>query len=297
MKALIALALLLAASSAWSETDYSRFICTVDESGPASVFYCSHLDTGESFTQSVSPIEQSEIVATMKESGIQFTEMLDYIARVSGQALIAIREAGSQVSSCFKHVQYTVNEFNSLPTNHPTIVRVKELASVLKEAGVCELPIYSSVNRDPFNLGIQNNDDLLAHFLCIANTESTFGRGRDNIGMGGRGPWGIHPTEHDGRGEICDDLNPIARLPSGVEDRNGARYENRPARLANAKCALRLYAKKEGLRDWGQSNGSWGSNRRCSKAQRDRFHFTGFLKADACCSQQCKNKATGSTNL
>lgn len=184
-------------------------------------------------------------------------------------------------------VQYTVGEFNSLGSNSPHIARARAVANAMKQAGICR----QAIKRDNTGLGLQitNHDQLLQHFLCVSNHESTFGRGVDNIGQGGRGPFGINPIHVRNSGGICDDLTQAVQSDSGTRAQRGARYENATVRRQNAQCALRLYD-ANGYRDWGTSRTSWGTNRFCSARERGRYNFERNLGEAACCSQACKQR-------
>jgi hypothetical protein len=152
--------------------------------------------------------------------------------------------------------------------------------------GVCQV---KPEKENYQGIDIRTPDDLLEHFLCISNSESRFGQ--TNIGMGGRGPWGIHPMHNSARGKICYGLQSVVRSGSREIKKNEA-YKNPKVIRDNAACALRLYQMNgpgNGFKPWGTGS-AWGSNRHCSKATRKKFQFGKYLGALSCCSEECKRK-------
>lgn len=273
----------------------SDFICAVDESHPTITnIMCINKTNGERFDQEVEPIDLQATLSTLRQEGITilgeedtgFSELLSLFAMSPNPS-----------STCFQRIYYTPQAFNAFGANSPNIARARIIAGTLKRAGVCD----ETVRRDNSNLGLRitDNDDLLQHFLCIANHESTFGLGKDNIGLGGRGPFGIHPTLHTQAGGICDDLTPIVRagepragnrnLSVAERTRLGRPYEALNIRRDNAMCAIRLY-RQNGYTDWGTSRRSWGTNHSCSATERARFNFETKLGAAACCSDACRQR-------
>lgn len=266
---------------------FKDYVCVVDNQSEASVFTCTNIKNNESFTQEVPPLVELEITRKMQASGVQVVSYESYFEKTLMGTMNDFLSAGDPLAGgCFERIGYETNEFNRLPENHETIARIRELASVLKEAGVCNMPVKSA---NYLGVDIRNADDVLAQFLCISNSESTFGR--DNIGQGGRGPWGIHPMHNLSNG-VCYPSQAVVRDSSGKETKRNNDYLNRNVRLDNAKCALELYSAK-GFRDWGTTN-KWGSNRHCSKRVRDRLNFKKYLGELACCTQACKARVTNS---
>lgn len=168
---------------------------------------------------------------------------------------------------------YTVSEMQRLRTFDPGgLSRLRILAEVIHEAGICDVNV---VRENYLGIDVVNSDDLLQQMLCIANNESTLGR--DNGGIGGRGAWGINPMHRTG---ICREF-PLATRRS----KDNRHYTSRAARLQNAKCAIKLY-KDSALVPWGRTT-AWGSNRHCSRSDRERMNFVRLLgERLATCSQR-----------
>lgn len=304
------IALLLSCSllAAETEQDFSNYTCTIDNTGELTQFKCLNRTKGDdsawflqegdqAFIKEVEPIIADDIKAELKERGVSFLDPLSFTALSFFDVVDSLnRQSLGESNACFQKIAYTSKEFAALPDNHSTIKRLKKLADALKEAGICS----ASIKSDNTSHGIddQNHDDLLEHFLCISNSESTFGR--DNIGMGGRGPWGIHPMHNQPKGtsaftggktvtlkknQLCYPSKAIVRDSNGREIKESKRYENYEVQVANATCALKLY-KQSGYAPWGKGH-KWGSNRHCSRSDKNRFKFKKFLKEKACCSKSC----------
>lgn len=282
------------------EQNLSSVSCSVALSDWLSTITCLDEISGEQFSQKVEPIQVNDLVASLRENGAVFNDNR-YTQQLITNAVMRSDEFGVFPKQCFDKVRFTVGEFNRLRSNDSNITRAKAIARALKAAGVCQ----QTIKRDNtgLGLGISNSDQLLQHFLCISNGESTFGRGADNIGMGGRGPFGIHPTEHTGPGEICADINPIVRAEetstakrTRTKAQRGASYENAATRRDNATCALRLYESR-GYRDWGTKSTTWGTNHECNAQQRASFNFERNLGADACCSDACRTRVSRAQSI
>ncbi len=132
-----------------------------------------------------------------------------------------------------------------------------KLATALKSAGVCSASIPK--NNTGFPLGISNNTQLLKYFLCVSNSESTFGN--DNRGPGGFGPWGAHKTVHTKKGAACAGM-------TNAFTSDGTQYMKDPALLArNASCTLKILEKSPNdYGPWGTKGGSFpGSNKHCTR--------------------------------
>tara|TARA_R110000868_G_scaffold25366_6_gene98880 strand:- start:2808 stop:3737 length:930 start_codon:yes stop_codon:yes gene_type:complete len=270
--------------------------CSVTHSDWLSTVTCIDTLTSQQYSQNVEPIQLNDLIARLRENGAIFDDQR-YSGQLITSAVLRSDEFGNFRQMCFEEIRFTSSEFNRLTSRSGDLARARAIATALKDAGVCT----QAIQRDTtgLNIGVSNNDQLLQHFLCIANGESTFGRGADNIGMGGRGPFGIHPTEHTGSGGICSGLSAIVaseETTSAKRNRTraqrGAAYENATVRRDNARCALRLYARRN-YRDWGRSNTSWGTNHECSASQRARFNFERQLGEAACCSEACKSRVRG----
>jgi hypothetical protein len=285
-----------------------RYFCTIDETSAEdkSTFFCYDEKTQESFSESVEPIQQEEFVSHLKDAGVEFLDPLDFIGRVADPVLFATRHFGQAPEGCptLQNVYYRANEFNNLSATSATIQRVRALASALHEAGVCDLPLPTG---NFLNINVTNKDELIQHFLCISNSESVFGR--DNIGMGGRGPWGIHPMHNQARGTrafvdgrmttlqrdgACYPSQAVVRNRSGEEIKDNARYRDANVIRDNASCAMTLYRQShgngiKGFRDWGTTS-AWGSNRHCSATTRQRLNFPRHLGALACCTDACRRQ-------
>lgn len=281
-------------------------ICVLDEThSEKSVFMCKDFEHGEVHYQEVLPILAHEAVVGLEEMGVKMVSAEEFVARVTPQDLIKLKQASpysqDEVKPCFERVYYRVNEFNNLGDNHKTVRQLKKLANALQEAGVCDLP----VKRQNFNsINIQSSQDVLHHFLCISNSESVFGT--RNIGMGGRGPWGIHPAHNQRKGTrafldgktrtlpydgLCYPSKAIVRDGNGDEIKVSDRYLDDEVILDNAKCAMTLYKERGGFAPWGKSS-SWGSNRHCSRSTRDRLQFFKHIGAAGCCTAACRQRHT-----
>lgn len=300
MKKLIFISLLLPITQIFAglgeapDSAVSSYVCTVDERTEMTKFLCLDKITGERFDQDVEPIEAMDAMATLRDNGVEFitSDQPNYTV-----LLAQFFPGFDPTRACFQQIQFTIEEFNRLGQSSPHIRRAQAVATALKNAGVCS----QTIRRDNTNLGLQitNHDQLLQHFLCVSNHESTFGRGTDNLGRGGRGPFGINPIHVRNSGGICDDLTRAVLPDTGDRTERGARYENATVREQNARCALRLY-NANGYRDWGTSTTSWGTNRHCSARLRARYNFERNLGAAACCSQTCRDRvarAQGRQNI
>ncbi len=281
-------------------SDFNNVSCTVTRSDWLSTVTCLDEITGEQHSQQIEPIQLNELIARLRENGATFNEDR-YNQQLLSSAVIRSNEFGVIPQQCFDQIRFTAREFNRLRSDDSNIIRAKAIARALKDAGVCT----QTIKRDNsgLSIGVSNNDQLLQHFLCISNGESTFGRGADNIGMGGRGPFGIHPTLHTGSRGLCSDISPIVRsqeTSSAKRDRTraqrGASYENARVRQDNATCALRLY-NQNGYRDWGTSSTNWGTNHECNSSQRASFNFERNLGADACCSDTCRARVRRNSSI
>lgn len=273
-----------------------------DESEESNVFYCKENQKGTTFVQRVDPLLSHEAQLGLEETGVRFITKEEFSWLVTPEELLKMMGEGpnGEMLACFERVYYRTNEFNRLRTNDATIQRVIKLARALQEAGVCDLP----VKKQNFNsIGIENSQDVLHHFLCISNSESVFGR--ENIGQGGRGPWGIHPMHNqkagtrafvDGRtvtlrrNGVCYPSRAVVRDANGAEIKQNSAYHDEAVILDNAKCAMTLYREK-GFTDWGRTN-VWGSNRHCSANTRDRLEFFKHIGALGCCTQECRQRYT-----
>jgi hypothetical protein len=273
--------------------------CMLDESKENTFFYCKDPNSGTTHVQEIEPIYVSDMVRRLEESGGEIVSSEDFVARVTEKELLEMiagpdKELNQQ--ACVQKIYYRTNQFNDLPVNGEITNQLKTLARALHEAGVCDLP----VKQQNFNsINIRSQQDVLHHFLCISNSESVFGT--RNIGLGGRGPWGIHPMHNqksgtrafvDGRtvtlkrNGVCYPSQAIVRTPAGVEIKESNRYKNYDVILDNAKCAMTLY-KAKGFTDWGTKK-AWGSNRHCSKTTRDRLQFFKHIGALGCCTDACR---------
>lgn len=281
-----------------SKSDLRGSFCAIDnESSELTVFYCKDNQGNPVHKEEVEPILAGEIQARLEERHVEIVSIEEFAARVTPEEILAISQGpNTGENACFERIYYRTNEFNKLSTNHPVIEQVKILAKALQEAGVCDLP----VKKQNFNsINITNSQDVLHHFLCISNSESVFGT--RNIGLGGRGPWGIHPAHNqkagtkaflDGRtvtlkrNGACHPSQAIVRNSSGVEIKESDRYKAYPVILDNARCAMTLY-RERGFRDWG-STSAWGSNRHCSANTRNRLEFFKHIGALGCCTDACR---------
>lgn len=272
-------------------------------------FLCLDETEREIHSVKVESFFENSYRTTLEDDGVKFItpEDLSIRALSSSAKLIGMEPP----VSCLEKIYYRSNEFNALPANHPVIENVKELARALHSAGVCELPVAKNIS----SLGIENSDDVLQQFLCISNSESVFGT--RNIGMGGRGPWGIHPMHNQRAGTrafvnsktttlkkngACYPGQAVVRDANGVEIKESNRYLNAGVRQDNASCAMILYKQSngrggiKGFQDWGTTN-AWGSNRHCTKNMRTNMEFTKHIGELACCSQACKNRVSSRVSL
>ena len=286
------------------ERKLSDYTCSFDKRAGGTILKCldrKNRDSSgwalqsedSSFTKKVHPLEAGDIKADLIDRGVEFIDSASFeivsffktVDEINAQELAKNR-------LCPQKVSYKKNEFNQLDDEHPTIVRLRSLAKALKMAGVCELPIRKTKTK--IDIDINNNDDLLEHFLCISNDESVFGR--DNIGIGGRGPWGINPLHNEKKGSLCYQSQAVVRNKEGEEIKKSELYLNDEVRMDNAKCAFKLYLREDGnagFTAWGTTS-KWGSNRHCSRSDKKGFQFRKYLKAEACCSKACKEKANPS---
>lgn len=277
----------------FSGSHSSDYACTVDRetSKTNSTFYCVDIKTQEPFQHSVTPIVDFEFEAYLKDKGVKIYDPEEYLGQLLDPVLYMSKIVGNLNNSCGQNtrVYYRPNEFDQLTPEDPVINRLKKIALSLHEAGVCDLPVIKANYR---NLNIQNSDDVLQQFLCITNSESVFGK--NNIGMGGRGAFGINPIHTTEDGQCEEFKNAVIRGPNGKEIKKNELYKSEKVIADNAKCALNLYKNNErGFRDWGTNQDKWGSNRHCSKTLRTRLNFTKHIGELACCSESCKNKVRG----
>lgn len=281
-----------------NKRDLEGAFCAIDHSGELTTFYCKDQLGNPIHKEEVDPLIENLVRTRIEEEGGEIVSFEEFAARVSMDEIRSIIEGpnNQDIRSCIQKAYYRTNEFNRLPTNHEIINQLKTLARALQEAGVCELP----VKRQNFNsINIQSSQDVLHQFLCISNSESVFGT--RNIGMGGRGPWGIHPAHNqragtraflDGkmrtlpRDGACYPSQAIVRDANGNEIKESNRYRAYPVILDNAKCAMTLY-RQNGFRDWGTTS-AWGSNRHCPKSKRDRLQFFKHIGAAGCCTDACR---------
>ncbi len=295
----------------------SPLYCFEDDTNELSVFYCRNDGDGTFAKYPVEPIFAARFSEHLKSKGVDIVTAEEFLQRSNGNiwevfaegAVAAAEKMGCPAIDEEYRSYYRHKEFNALSSDDPVIKHLEVLADALHEAGVCDL----NVRKENFNsIDVRSKDDLLQHFLCISNSESLFGQ--NNIGMGGRGPWGIHPGHTQKKGTysyingskqklkedgICYPSKAIARDESGAELKVNGLYFDEEVILDNAKCALTLYRVEGylgGFAPWGKGS-SWGSNQHCSKTTRDRLKFTKFLGEKACCSSACKDAVTGQDTL
>ncbi|MAF78020.1 MAG: hypothetical protein CME60_07645 [Halobacteriovoraceae bacterium] len=293
--------LLTASSYAEQSAEAGESYCSIHQGEESSDFYCFDSVSKTAFKKEVNPLEEEYWKREFEDRGVAIISVEDYSQRIVVDGVEQILGAGSAPGgSCLEKVYYRVDEFNALPTSHSTVQNVIALARALHQAGVCEL----DVKGQSFNgINISSPDDVLHQFLCISNSESVFGT--RNIGMGGRGPWGIHPMHNQAAGTraftggrtvtldrngVCYGLpRAIVRDSNGREIKESNRYRDPAVQLQNAQCAMILY-RQNGFRDWGTSN-AWGSNRHCSASTRNRLQFNKHLGPElGCCTQSCKSR-------
>ncbi len=237
----------------------------------------------------------------LQAEGVELIEPMEFVKRVTPEQLDAFATGPNmKLPKCFQQIYYRLDEFNALPSDHPTIVRLTRLAKALHEAGVCNLDVVKQNFND---INIRIPEDVLHQFLCIANSESVFGR--DNIGIGGRGPFGIHPMHNQPKGTwatvgrtptklekdgLCYPSQAVVRDQKGDEIEDNTAYYDSKVILDNAKCAVKLYQNnKNGFKDWGTTK-AWGSNRHCSGKTRNDLQFFKHLKELGCCTKICRDK-------
>ena len=253
-----------------------RGICGWEQEANLSIYYCLDLEQGDYSIRRIDreADRKAAISAQLIDQGFKilpFDSFLDWVASGHLEEI-----AGSWWQLFF----FRPGQFNNLRPQDPTIVRLKKLATTLHRVGVCQLPVVRANYR---NINIRTSNDVLLHFLCIANSESVFGL--RNIGLGGRGPWGINPIHTTRRG-LCYQQAPraVLRNASGQEIKDSARYLSDPAVLEdNARCALVLYRHANGFASWGTSRDNWGSNRHCAASVRGQLDFKKFLGELASC--------------
>ncbi len=294
----------------------TRTYCFSDESGETTVYHCKDEKNGTSHRFEFEPLEAAFFELEVGEKGVEFIEAEEFIRRTTlGDMGSILNGMVGESGTCgappereFKSY-YKVDEFKRLGTDHPVIEHLRELAKAMHDSGVCEVP----VRKENFNsIDVRNRDDLLQQFLCISNSESVFGQ--RNIGMGGRGPWGIHPMHNQKKGTyayvdggstrlkhngICYPSQAVVRDADGDEIKINSRYFEEDVMKDNAACALKLYQREGslgGFSAWGKGK-SWGSNRHCSKKTRDRLNFTKYLGELACCSKECIDKIQKSDSI
>lgn len=302
-KTIIFLFILAISQSVWGEMSESSF-CTLDETGENTVFYCKEPGVAGLHKQEVNPLIVHGLSMELRSHGVEIVTPLEFTLRVDpNQLLKDLQALNAPPAGCgtYQKVYYRVNQFNSLPSGHRIVDQLEKLADALHEAGVCDLNVKS---QNFNNININTKEDLLHHFLCISNSESVFGT--RNIGMGGRGPWGIHPmhnlpagsnafvdggTKRLSRDGLCYPSQSVVRDSNGTEIKQSDRYLDEEVIRDNASCAMTLYKKRGGFRSWGTTN-AWGSNRHCSKATRDRLQFFKHLGAKGCCTKKCRQRFT-----
>lgn len=280
----------------------------IDESGEFTVFHCRDDETKTFHKKAVEPILANEFSLFLEEKGVKIVSAEEFLQRTLLENISQLQDGSTEDPSCRFYPEreyrtyYKSKEFNALPANHPAILRLTVLAQAMHDAGVCDIP----VRKQNFNsIDVRYSDDLLQQFLCISNSESLFGA--ENIGMGGRGPWGIHPMHNQKAGTmayangtkfklkkngICYPGQAIVRDSNGAEIKQNSKYFDPKVILDNARCALIMYqtpGSNGGLAPWGTGD-KWGSNRHCSKKERDRLKFSKYLGTLSCCSQACKDQ-------
>ncbi len=280
--------------------------CTLDESNEEFTSVICRDELSETHhVEKIDPLVVHEMSLYLQENGIEVLSTEDFLAKSLLKSLDMFRKGPEYCLNCEVHLEevyYRVEQFNRLPTSDPTITRLKALARAMQEANVCNVNVKSENYN---NISVSNSDELLHHFLCISNSESVFGR--DNIGMGGRGPWGIHPMHNQRSGTkafvdgktttlksngLCYPGKAVVRDANGTEIKTNRLYQDPEVIRDNAKCAIKLYQRSGalgGFSAWGKGK-SWGSNRHCSKSTRDRLQFMKHLGELGCCSQACKER-------
>jgi hypothetical protein len=128
----------------------------------------------------------------------------------------------------------------------------KVVERALREAGVCDLPVYSSHAKGTIRK--DNIDDVFSYFMLIANVESRLGEAVK--GQGGSGILGINMVHMD---------HPPSATYGGktYRCRRVSQTSLEQSHVLNAECAFALYLNDKGFGDWGRdSDPSWGSNRK-----------------------------------
>lgn len=310
---LVLVAIVLLPNLTWSAEP--RTFCFADESGPTTVYHCRDEKNKTSHRFEFEPLEAPFFELETSEKGVEFIDAEEFIRRTTlGDMNSVLNGNLMEPGTCggpeqeFKSY-YKVEEFKRLGVDHPVIQHLRELAQAMHDAGACSVP----VRKENFNsIDVRSRDDLLQQFLCISNSESVFGQ--RNIGMGGRGPWGIHPMHNQKKGSrayvdgkttrlkqngICYPSQAVVRDADGEEIKINSRYFDEEVIFDNAKCALKLYQREGslgGFSAWGKGK-SWGSNRHCSKKTRDRLNFSKYLGKLACCSKECIDKVEQSDSI
>ncbi len=287
------------------QAEESKFFCMIDTTTPLSVFHCRDEAHNSLHKRAVRPLEEVAFTHFLESKGVEIVSSEEYLKRTLLKNISQLIEGPLERLPCGTEYEYRTysrsKEFNALTPNHPTIKNLKVLAEALHSAGVCDTP----VREENFNsIGIHNSDDLIKHFLCISNSESVFGT--ENIGQGGRGPWGIHPMHNQKADSIayvsgqqillkkdglCHPSQSVVRDENGNEIKTNEAYFNINVISDNAKCAIKLYrtpGSLGGFSAWGTGT-NWGSNRHCSKESRERLNFAKHIGALSCCSIACKN--------
>jgi hypothetical protein len=298
----LAVWLFLVLFPAGAQAQDSALFCLVDITGEQFQFRCHDANEKENYSAAVDPILAGDFSAKLQEKGVEIVEAEEFLRRTLRTNMAGLSVGPKVCEYCLEREYrsyFRSNEFNALDPNSPVIKHLRLLAEALHKGGVCEAdPKLENYNA----IGINNSDDVLQHFLCIANSESVFGQ--RNIGAGGRGPWGIHPMHTLKKGSkipgsskrmdkdgLCYGTQAIARDKNGLEIKESSAYRSPQVILDNAACALKIYQfnpSQDGFRAWG-TNQSWGSNRHCSAAIKRKYSFKKVLGQLACCSHACRS--------
>jgi hypothetical protein len=280
----------------------SALFCQVDISGEQFQFRCHDSTEGENYSAAVDPLLAGEFSAKLQDKGVEIVEAEEFLRRTLQNSVSSASQGPRVCEYCLEREYrsyFRSQEFNALDANSPVIQHLRLLAEALHQAGVCQInPKIENYN----DIGINSPDDVLQHFLCISNSESVFGQ--RNIGMGGRGPWGIHPMHNLKKGSsipgssrrmdrdgLCYGTQAVVRDKNGAEIKQTQAYRTPEVIRDNAACALKIYqfnASQDGFRAWGTSK-SWGSNRHCSLTTKRKYKFKKILGKLACCTNACRS--------